>query len=287
MKQWIPWQAKIAAKIVLARSPIPYTIWRRLNLFKHGTMTDVSYALGVFRTHVAVARAGPAGGDMVALELGPGDSLLSAVVARLMGVSRIHLIDAGAFASTEIALYRTAAEQLMKELGAGGIEPARWRDVGDMLADCRATYGTAGLQSLAAVPDASVDLSWSHAVLEHVRKREVGPTMRELRRIARPHGVSSHQVDLSDHLGGKLNNLRFSPEVWEGDFFSRSGFYTNRVRYAEWRRIFTDAGFEAAQLMPQRWDTVPTARHALHPVFRPFDDDDLKVRGFRAVLYPK
>src|SRR5688572_16045409 len=76
----VPWWAKIAAKIVLSRLPLPYGFWQRIGLFRHGCMDNSGYARTVFDTHVE--RAGLAGklrGKTV-VELGPGDSVATAVV---------------------------------------------------------------------------------------------------------------------------------------------------------------------------------------------------------------
>jgi hypothetical protein len=34
--QSVPWQLKIAAKLVLARLPLPYHLWKKIGLFKQG-----------------------------------------------------------------------------------------------------------------------------------------------------------------------------------------------------------------------------------------------------------
>src|SRR6266850_4043018 len=51
LKQHIPWQIKIAAKIFLKRLPVGYGLWSRLRLFKHGAMESPGYAFDVFCTH--------------------------------------------------------------------------------------------------------------------------------------------------------------------------------------------------------------------------------------------
>jgi len=45
--------------------------------------------------------------------------------------------------------------------------------------------------------------------------------------------MCSHRVDLRDHFGSALNNLRFSDKKWELDWIANSGFYTNRIRLQE------------------------------------------------------
>ncbi|HEX5635068.1 MAG TPA: hypothetical protein VFX50_17615 [Gemmatimonadales bacterium] len=285
MKSLVPWYARIGAKIVLARAPMPYALWRRVNLFKHGAMTDVAYARAVFERHLAVLPA-PFRPGFTALELGPGDSLFSAVLARLAGAARTYLVDAGAFATDDVALYRDAACALVRDLPSPPISPTRWTSIGAMLEDCGGSYGTDGLASLRAVPEGSVHLSWSHAVLEHVRHAEFDATMAALRRAMHPQGASSHQVDLRDHLGGSLHNLRFSHARWESPLFRDSGFYTNRIRYTAMLASFTRAGFRVEQVTPERWPAVPLARAALDPEFRDLPDDELRVMAFHAVLRP-
>jgi SAM-dependent methyltransferase len=159
-------------------------------------------------------------------------------------------------------------------------------DVADLLRTCRASYGTAGLVSLKTVPDASVDFIWSHAVLEHVRRGEFEDFARECRRVLRADGVCSHQIDLGDHLGGGLNNMRIGSRWWEAEWMARSGFYTNRLRKAEILRMFESAGFAVKVRSVLRWPHAPIARSALAPEFRDLPLEELLVRGFEVVLRP-
>ncbi len=53
--QSIPWQLKIAAKIVLARLPLSYHLWEKIGLFKQGGMERPEYALKTFRRHFDAA----------------------------------------------------------------------------------------------------------------------------------------------------------------------------------------------------------------------------------------
>jgi hypothetical protein len=87
-------------------------------------------------------------------------------------------------------------------------------------------------------------------------------------------------VDLRDHLGGALNNLRFSERIWESEFFARSGFYTNRICFAQMLSMFSAAGFTAEVGRVQRWPKLPTPRRSLAPQFREVSDEDLLVSSF-------
>ena len=281
----VPWWGKIAAKVILARLPVDYRAWKQLHVFEHGAMEEPAYAYGVFKEHFDQVRSRRTLDNFVALELGPGDSLLSAMVARAYGASAYYLVDVGAFAQANLKRYRAMADFLADQ-GLPAVDMKDMTSIEAILAACRATYGTSGLTSLRAIPDKSVDFAWSHTVLQHVRRAEFMETMRELRRVLRADGISSHWVDLQDCLGGALNNLRFRESVWESPLMTGSGFYTNRIRYSEMLALFKDAGFESEVVHLKRWDRLPTSRSKLDGRFRGLPEDELCVRCFHVILRP-
>lgn len=279
-RQRVPWWAKIAAKLALSRVPVPYSAWERLHLFKHGEMERADYAMTVFRHHFGQGAFEP---GFTVLELGPGDSLFTAVIASAFGASRCWLVDVGAFARSDITPYRALIARLHADgLPVAGLQACA--TLPELLLACNASYLTEGVQSLGQIPEASVDLVFSHAVLEHVRKKDFPELVDQTRRVLRAEGIASHRVDLKDHLGGALNNLRFSERVWESGFMSRSGFYTNRIRYREMQDLFERGGFRCAVTEVSRFDGLPTPRPALHECFARLPDDDLMVSGFDIVL---
>lgn len=281
VKRWLPWWAKITAKLVLSRLGIDYRSWQRWGFFVHGAMDDPAYALQVVRSHLArVGRTDLR--DAVVLELGPGDSLATAVIAPALGASSVYLVDAGDFARRETSAY----VELQGYLRAQGLQPpevSRCTSRDEMLARCRARYLTHGLDDLRRVPTGSVDLVFSQAVLEHVRLAEFDDTQREIRRLLRPAGVASHQVDLKDHLGGALNHLRFDDERWEADWMASSGFYTNRLRYSDVLASMRRAGLEPETTEIERWPSLPTAHQRLAARFRAMSDEELRVKQFDCV----
>jgi SAM-dependent methyltransferase len=280
----MPWQLKLGAKIVLSRVPTRYRMWRGLRLFRHGAMDDPQYALTIFRQHVTQAAFTMPPG-YAALELGPGDSLFSALIVAATGGSECHLVDVGDFAEERTDAYRAMAELLQKEaLDPPNIERAA--SLAEILRLCHARYGTEGLQSLCSIEPESIDFVWSHAVLEHVRRAEFLPLMTELRRVIRSGGVCSFRVDLQDHLGGSLNNLRFSRQVWEAEWMASSGFYTNRIRFREMLGLFAEAGFHASVMRQDCWPDLPLARSKMDGEFAALGDDDLRVFAFDVVLRP-
>ena len=108
--------------------------------------------------------------------------------------------------------------------------------------------------------------------------------MKECERVLTPDGVASHRVDLKDHLGGSLNNLRFSERVWESDFFVQSGFYTNRIRFSNMIALFDEAGFIVDTSETRRWDQLPLNKNALSDDFSSLPENELIVSGFDILL---
>lgn len=285
MKRGIPWPVKIAAKLALSRLPMGYRLWKRLGLFEHGCMDRPQYALGVVTDHLARAGFGGRTRGMVALEIGPGDSLFSGLVTHALGASLTYLVDAGRYATLRVEDYG-AMERHLAAQGHAVPEGSGARTMDDLLETYGIRYLTTGVRALAEIPDASVDFVWSHATLEHIRRAQFPELARQMRRVLSPDGVGSHQVDLRDHLGGALNNLRFSRRLWEADWMANSGFYTNRIGYAEMLEIFRAAGLSAEVTAVERWPELPTPRRRMAREFRARPDEDLRVSSFHVLTRP-
>lgn len=277
------WALKIAAKIVLSRLPIPYAWWQSIGLFRHGRMDHAEYALKIFRLHSnrAYPQGLPPGATV--LELGPGDSIASAIIAAAHGASQTWLVDAGDFARRDAHFYMMLALDLARH-GLPVPDLTQAASFEDILEACNARYLTGGLRSLKEIPDGTVDFVWSHSVLEHVRRREMADTLCELFRVIKPGAYTSHNIDFQDHLAGALNNLRFSERWWESPLFADSGFYTNRIPAVVMHEMFRQTGFELIQEQFGRWPLLPTPRGALSAEFAGFRDQDLISRTSHVLL---
>jgi SAM-dependent methyltransferase len=282
----LPWQLKVAAKLLLARLPLTYHVWNRVGAFRLGGMEQPEYAVKVFRRHFEAASAAREKGrflDFVTLEMGPGDSLFSALIARTFGASHTYLVDVGSFATKDLAPYRQVALHL-RRLGLQPPNLANCSSLDQFMAICSAEYLTKGLSSLRKIPTASVDFIWSHAVLAHVRRDDFLPTLRELRRIQGPDGVGSHHTGFGDILGGKLNDLRFNARIWESSFMAKSGFYTNRIRFTELLQLFREANFAPEVIRSARWETLPTPRRKMSYEFAMLPEDELRMSELDVLL---
>jgi SAM-dependent methyltransferase len=246
-------------------------------------MDHLDYSLKLFKLHAERAYPNGFPPEAVILELGPGDSIASAVIANACSVSRSYMVDVGDFAIKDITFYQSLAASL-KQRGLQTSDFSVATTFEDVLDICNAEYMTSGLLSLRLIPSNSVDFIWSHSVLEHVRKHELADILNELRRVMKPNGYSSHNIDYQDHLAGELNNLRFSEPVWESSFFSQSGFYTNRIPAVVMHAMFRDAGFFVEREEFGKWPQLPTPRIALHSDFELYKDNDLINRTSHVLL---
>jgi hypothetical protein len=277
----IPWHIKILVKIAMSRIPFGYALWQRLGLFRHGQMDNSDYAIRIFRSHLKNAGiVNPKG--MTLLELGPGDSIATAIIAAAYGAKPV-LVDAGAFVRTDMLPYMNLVSALSEE-GLAPPDISKCTSVYEILISCNAQYLTDGLKSLQQLESRSVDLIFSQAVLEHIRYHEFQDSMLECYRLLKENCHCSHQVDLRDHLSEGLNNLRFSRALWESRLFSSAGFYTNRIRCDDMLDYFSQAGFQILNCTMQRWDSLPINRKELNSEFRSKSDDELCISVFDVLL---
>jgi SAM-dependent methyltransferase len=287
VREHLPWWTRMIAKMLLSRIPIPYAWWRAMKIFKHGDMHDPSHAYNVFTTHLHRSfRTQVLCQEFTCLEIGSGDSLLAGLVARTYGASKIYMIDSGDYIVRDIGPYRRMVA-LLRSYGKPLREAENVTRLDDLLSACRIVHMTEGIRSLQTIPSGTVDFMWSQVVLEHVSKGEFVGLLQELRRVMRTDSVGSHSIDLRDHLGGALNNLRFSERLWESKFFRHSGFYTNRFRFTEILSMFNQAGFDVEVLNVQRWGALPTPRTAMVKPYASLDEVELRVAEFNVLVRPR
>ena len=277
------WALKLITKLILSKLPFSYNLWSYIGLFRHGAMDDFSYAWKVLQKHASELDQAK---GWKGLELGPGDGLLSAFLAPAMGASGLTLVDAGDFAHKDVKRYHQQINGFLKSFPDVRLPKiTESNSIDEMLSSVGGDNYCGGLRSLQSLESNSYDLIYSQAVLEHVRHYEFVDTMQECYRLLSPNGVMSHVVDFKDHLGGGLNNLRFSSSLWERNWFaSDSGFYTNRIRLSEMISICENIGFEVEVRSMKYWDVVPIQRTQLAKEFLSLSDKDLLISGAHLIM---
>lgn len=278
----IPWWAKIGAKLVLSRLPVPHVLWSKLNVFRHSYSSGETGQL-VRSAEARIAWFHKRTGRVphTVLELGPGEITTCAPVYKALGVERTIFVDVGDFGTSDVAAYaEVAAEAARRGLTPPDLQGAA--DRAQVFARCGVTYCTHGLDDLRALADASVDLVISIAVIEHIRRHDLKPTFAELSRIMKDDGLAWHAIDFQDHLGGKLANLRFAPALWESGWMSGSGFYTNRASASQVVALLRQSGLDVRIEERSLWPEPPIARRQVARELRPeWSDEDLRICSMR------
>lgn len=146
--------------------------------------------------------------------------------------------------------------------------------------------------SAASIPEAdqSADVTFSVAVLEHVRREDMPAVARELYRVTRAGGTGYHRVDLVDHYHRRDDPFRFlrlSAREHESMCGNRRS-YSNRYRVDDLERIFRQAGFchlgfENVERHPDQ-EEFSRWHGTFHPEFRERDIEMLRVRTCVLVL---
>ena len=277
------WFIKIFAKIIIRKLPISYTFWKFLGLFRHGKMDSCNYAIKIFNLHFNRAFTKKKPIQIKILELGPGDSIASAIIAYAHGVSRIYLVDVGKFATKNLDFYKKLANKLKSD-GLPTPDLTNISSIEEILKLTNSVYLTNGLSSLKLIKSLSLDFVWSHSVLEHIPKNEFLDIQKEINRVLKKSGRASHNIDFQDHLDHGLNNLRFSENIWESRIFVNSGFYTNRIPAVKMISIFKKVGFDIEHQSFGKWPKLPISRSNIHKDFNIYSNSDLKIRTAYVLL---
>lgn len=220
-----------------------------------------------------------------AVHVGPGGFLpLECALFALRGI-RVRAVDAFSFGldwpdvTGRGADYAAARERTLSLAAAQG------RDAGDAGRRWDSLFAERGGRlvldgvpflfphdfSALPLPDASVDLACSFAVLEHVR--DPAACVAELFRVLRPGGSAVQTIVTRDHRSfGKVDGYtpisyrRHSEAEWEG--ISGGKFYQNRLAPWQWRSLFAAGGFaELFYREHSRYAPDAAERACLHPDF--------------------
>lgn len=140
------------------------------------------------------------------------------------------------------------------------------------------------------LPDGSVDLSFSHAVLQHIPRAGLKEVLSALRRLSSSSSVTSHWINLSDLFSNSdtsispFNCLQFSDRQWR--WLDSPLASQHRLRISDYRELFAEAGFkiqsEASTAgLAQDLETIRLA-----PEFKGYSREDLLVLSSWLVAVP-
>ena len=104
--------------------------------------------------------------------------------------------------------------------------------------------------------DHSFDLITSTSVLEHVPKTQIGILAKEIYRLLKYDGVSTHHIAHKDHWSDSdpkilsMNYLRHSEAEWKK--YNPPLLYQNRLLSSYFTKIFADAGFQVGSSLTKK-----------------------------------
>jgi len=119
--------------------------------------------------------------------------------------------------------------------------------VEEILKQANIIYYAPGDAAKTGLPDKSVDIVFTYAVLEHVEEYVIHDLTKESKRILKNNGIVYHAIGLHDHYKSfdkKISNVNFLkyPE-WLWNFFIKNKIsYHNRLRKKHFTDIFESYG---------------------------------------------
>lgn len=274
-----------------------------------GANDSLFYAHRVFAETDALARRHGLSSPRSVLEIGPGVNLgalftFAASGARAAGVDVAPLprppegfyeaLRDYLFAVEGFAWWRSFAERQPGRVEFPSV--SSFPSASDLLAsiDYRSSVSSDSLPFASG----TFDLVYSIAALEHVPEPE--RTVAEIARVLAPGGLAIHEIDLKHHGSeDPLRFLEFSDEEWRRratpygtDLSLRTildgGFsgevFCNRLRSADWKRLFESAGLAVERVEPVIVLDVSAVRpERLLNRFRALSLEELTVLTIRVV----
>jgi SAM-dependent methyltransferase len=224
------------------------------------------YVMRVYKQHIGGVGS-VRGKDCV--EIGPGGNLGLGIMLLLDGARSAVALDTVNF--IEGKHLQPLYEELVRAAGSSA-DPQSLSESLVYLAPV--DISASGLET------ATVDVLVSHACFEHF----VDPAgaIREIARLLRPGGVTSHQIDLRDHrdMSRPLRFLRLGDASWKLATSNRVSLTPSRWRASDYESAFIAAGLELVSSdTTDSYDVTDAERARFAPRFRRKAVEDLRRTG--------
>lgn len=193
------------------------------------------------------------------VEIGTGWEPICSTLLYLMGVKTCHTYDHVPHVRFQLitVLLRSIENKLLEISKVTGIPLnilierlsilKESTNVADFFSRSNTIYNAPGDGAKTLLDAGSVDLVYSHAVLEHVPEQVVYDISLEAQRILKSTGVAYHLIGLHDHYVKfdkkitKVNFLKYPEYLWA--FFVKNNIsYHNRLRERQFLDIFKKCG---------------------------------------------
>lgn len=248
---------------------------------------DVAHTVDVAKLYLGNIPGGTAElRGKVVLEIGPGVNYGCALLMACLGA---RIIVADRFLPLWDELYHPRYYSALLDWITSNMLEADVAPLRKLLAcgeHCPEVVGCVptALEDLTLVPDSSVDIVLSNAVLEHLYDPE--RALANLARFSRHGALGLHQVDFRDHrsMDRPLEFLLLGDADFAREFEERHGECGNRIRPSELKVLFEKAGFRVVEFEPNilAEDSyleafISRLRAAEQSKYREVDAGDLRV----------
>jgi SAM-dependent methyltransferase len=241
------WKIKVLIQFVLAHVPFGEAINHRLqrvNAVRRGGAESLRDRINEVDEGLRnLQGVKPLAGSVV-VEVGTGWDALPTLLLRTLGAERIYTFDHVAHLRLDLA------QSIGREVGLPDCEQPT---LAGFLESNGINYVAPGDATKTGLPDKSVDLFYSFAVLEHVPGNVAEALMTEARRVLKPGGLWYSLIGLHDHYAGfdrsvsEVNFLRYPEWLWRL-LVKNNISYHNRLRERDFLDMMARAGAEIVRI---------------------------------------
>lgn len=237
------------------------------------------------------------------LEAGTGWNAISAILFYLMGARIIYTYDL--LPHVRYRLVQNVIYELEKQIEQIHLITCRPKflvinrlkrlkdssDIETMLNSANIIYKAPADVTRTGLPDNSIDLVYTNAVLEHLPESSIHGLMVEVKRILKKQGVVYHLIGLGDHYASfdknisTINFLQYPEWLWR--IFAKNKIsYHNRLREKQFLEIFESHGIKIKKVNsktdPHDLEILKTIRVDKH--FSGMKDEELAVYKSEVIL---
>lgn len=177
----------------------------------------------------------------ICLELGPGNSYVTAYNMLANGARKVVLLDKfprQLNASRQKNFFKKEIDYIQKKYGLKNLPFVKKESINKEYIEVIKGDITN------TIFKQKFDLVYSVSVLEHVKNIEA--VAGKLNEILKENALAYHLIDMRDHYNFLTPFLfyKYSNFVWEKYLTKEGVSYTNRLRYADYKKIFSNCGFK-------------------------------------------
>ncbi len=219
----------------------------------------------------------------VVLEIGPGNTLLLAIIFLLNGAKKVYLVDRFKQIFND-SLNLTLYKLFLKNFNDNNTSYSKedFKSIKKKII----YFSKNAIENFNELENGSIDFIFSNAVLEHVSDLDLA--IKKVSLLLKKDGYTFHYIDLKDHFHVMdkcyLNFLKYSRTLWNfiGD--------TNRLRYPDYILLFTKHKFEILEIEQNKTNAlskIKKIKGGFDKDFRDLSETELSILDFNVLAKKK